>query len=264
MTRFSVLVFHRAVGFVHQSIPDTVEAIVELGAAHDFAVTATDDPDQLVALDAIDVVAFAHTTGDAVPGAEQRGGLESFVRDGGGFVGIHAASSNDDTVRSEWPWFVELVGADFAGHVGACIFGGEPFEPSVSARHGGSLADAPPDAEPIGDELAVVSWETGHLLVERPDDPPARGLRTGPVAEEWYGFTDNPRERVHVVASVDESSYDPGSGEMGADHPVIWWRDFDGGRSIYTSMGHAKARWHEPWFRAHVLGCLELAARVAP
>lgn len=43
-TELRVLAFHRAVGFVHQSIPVAVEALVGLGARHGFGVETIDDP----------------------------------------------------------------------------------------------------------------------------------------------------------------------------------------------------------------------------
>jgi len=262
MSRFSVLVFHRAVGFVHQSIPDTVEAITTLGADHGFDITSTDDPAQFTPdlLGLHQVVAFAHTSGDVLPEPSQRRAIEGFIRSGGGFFGIHGASSMDADVRTDWPWFVELVGAKFKGHTNACFYCDEPLEiPGVAA--GGSLDRAPVDAEWLGDDLAMVSWEDAVLHVEDGACPAARGLRDGATyAEEWYGFEENPRPWVNVVATVDEATYEPHKGWMGDDHPVIWWREFDGGRSVYNSMGHAKARWREKWFLESVLGGIELAA----
>ena len=262
MSRFSVLVFHRAVGFGHQSIPDTVEAIAKLGAEHGFDVESTDDPDEFSdrRLLRVDVVVFAHCSGDVLPESAQRRALEAFVRGGGGFFGIHGASSMDANVREDWPWFVELIGAKFKGHTTACIYCDEPFE-SPGVTNGGALDLAPPDAEWMGDSLAMTSWEEAVLTVEDPASPAARGLMDGATyAEEWYGFDENPRPWVQVVATVDESTYAPFMGRMGDDHPVIWWHEFDGGRSVYNSMGHAKARWCEPWFLESILGGIELAA----
>lgn len=265
MSRFSVLVFHRAVGFVHQSIPDTVAAIEKLGVEHDFDVDATDDPGLFspAVLAAHDVVVFAHTSGNVLPEAGQRRALEGFIRGGGGFFGIHGASSMDADVRTEWPWFVELLGSKFKGHTTACIYCDEPFE-SPGVINGGALELAPADAEWMGDDLAMTSWEDATLTIEDPSSPAVRGLVDGATyAEEWYGFDENPRAWVHVVATVDESTYSPFMGRMGDDHPVIWWREFDGGRSVYNSMGHAGARWREPWFLESILGGLELAAGVS-
>ena len=68
--------------------------------------------------------------------------------------------------------------------------------------------------------------------------------RTWTREEEWYNFRTNPRDTVHVLLSVDESTYDPrgysvpgGSPPMG-DHPISWCQPYDGGRSFYTALGH--------------------------
>lgn len=265
MSRASLLLFHRAVGFVHRSIPDTVAAIERLGADHDLAVTSTDDPAAFGpgSLDGVDVVVFAHTSGDVLPEPAQRRALESFVSGGGGFVGIHAASSMDAGVRDDWPWFVELVGAEFKGHTVARLWCDDVID-SPGVVHEGPLTEAPDDAEWLGDSVAMTSWEPATLRVEDPGCPAADGLADGETrAEEWYGFTENPRPWVNVVATVDETTYEPFLGAMGADHPVIWWRDLDGGgRSVYTSLGHACHTWREPAFLASVLGAIELATRL--
>ena len=84
--------------------------------------------------------------------------------------------------------------------------------------------------------------------------------------EEWYNFRSNPRDAVHVLLSVDESTYDPrgysvpgGSAPMG-DHPISWCHRYDGGRSFYTALGHKGIYWDERLLQAHVLGGIEMAA----
>ena len=257
-----VLVFHRAVGFVHLSIPVAVAAIEGLGVEHGFAVDATDDPDRFAAdLGSYDALVFVHTSGNVLPERAQRSGLEQYVRGGGGFFGIHAASSMAPDVASDWPWFRDLVGASFKGHTVARIFsdGDVPERPGVV--RGGSRSEAPPDADQWSDALAVMSCEAATIHVEDADCPAIRGVRDGDVlVDEWYGFHDNPRPRVNVVATVDESTYEPHLGEMGADHPIVWWHEFGGGRSVYNSLGHSCAAWSDPTFLGTVLGGIDLAA----
>ena len=112
----------------------------------------------------------------------------------------------------DWPWYSALVGAQFRRH------------PAVQAA------------------TVVV-------------DPAGRSL-AGPVPEkwrrsdEWYDFRADPRGRVRVLATVDETTYDGGG--MGADHPIAWCHDYDGGRSWYTAMGHTVESFHEPLYVAHL------------
>ena len=261
MSRFRILVFHRATGFVHVSIPDAVAAIRALGAAHDIDVDATEDPASFTpaTLAPYAAVVFVHTSGDVLPGPSQRVALEQFIGRGRGFLGVHAAASITDDVREGWPWFRGLVGAAFTGHTAARVWC------DGMDRAEGPFADAPPDAEVLGPGLAMISWEPAVIHVEDPACPAARGLTDGETrADEWYGFDENPRPHVHVVATVDESTYDPHRGRMGADHPIIWWREYGGGRSVYHSMGHAAATWRDDSFLRSILGAIELAAGVTP
>ncbi|NED89935.1 ThuA domain-containing protein, partial [Streptomyces sp. SID11233] len=55
--------------------------------------------------------------------------------------------------------------------------------------------------------------------------------------DKWLNWQTNPSGKVHTVARVRESTYSPGAGANGADHPVSWCRDYDGGRSFYSAMG---------------------------
>ena len=48
-------------------------------------------------------------------------------------------------------------------------------------------------------------------------------------------LTTNPRGSVHVLQTLDESSYT--GGEMGADHPITWCHPQGGGRAFYTGLG---------------------------
>lgn len=262
MTTSPVLVCHRAAGFVHQSIPDAVAAVVELGEQRGLGVDTSDDPARFTDdLGFDDVLVFVHTSGNVLPEASQRGALERYMANGGGFFGIHAASSMAPDVGTEWPWFRDLVGASFKGHTVARIFSDDPVVERPGVVHAGPLVDAPPDADRWGDRLAVMSCEEATVHVEDPGCPAIRGVSDGDVlVDEWYGFHDNPRPWVNVVATVDEFTYEPDLGQMGDDHPIVWWREFGGGRSVYNSMGHSASMWQDPQFLSTIVGGIALAA----
>jgi len=90
------------------------------------------------------------------------------------------------------------------------------------------------------------------------DDLPERWVRT----DEWYNFQTNPRGDVHVLATLDESTYS--GGVDGFDHPIAWYHDYDGGRAWYTGLGHTDASYSEPLFREHLLGGIHYAAGQIP
>jgi type 1 glutamine amidotransferase len=260
-----ILVFHRAVGFVHLSIPAAVAAIEGLGAEHGFGVDTTDDAARFTAdLGCYDALVFVHTSGNVLPEPSQRAALEQYMAHGGGFFGIHATSSMSADVDTDWPWFRDLVGASFKGHTVARLYADEPIPARSGVVYGGPVADAPAGADHWSDALAVMSCEAATVHVEDPACPAVRGIVDGDVlVDEWYGFHDNPRRRVNVVATVDESTYEPYLGAMGPDHPIVWWHEFAGGRSVYNSMGHSVQAWSDSKFLATVLGGIDLAAGIA-
>jgi cytochrome c len=134
--------------------------------------------------------------------------------------GFVGVHSASDT-EHDWPWYGGLVGAYFRTHPAI-----QPAAISVAS----------------GDDLS-----TSRL--------PRRWERR----DEWYSFDADPRGRVRVLATLDESSYDAGDGAMG-DHPIAWSHPYDGGRAWYTAGGHTAEAYAEPLFRAHVLGGILWAA----
>lgn len=108
-----VLVFTRTAGFRHDSIPDGVAAIRALGAQYGFGVDHSEDPSLFtdVRLALYRAVVFLSTSGHVLE-ADQQAAFERYIRNGGGFVGIHAASDTE----YDWPWYGALVGAYFSAH----------------------------------------------------------------------------------------------------------------------------------------------------
>ncbi len=76
--------------------------------------------------------------------------------------------------------------------------------------------------------------------------------------DAWPNFKASPRANVRVLASVDESTYTGGT--MGADHPVAWCQDYDGGRSFYTALGSTKEDYKDTLFLFHLLGGIMYAS----
>ena len=135
--------------------------------------------------------------------------------------GFAGVHSASDTEYG-WAWYGQLVGAYFKRH---------------------------PAVQP--------AW----VRIEDPGHPSTAALRASwRRADEWYDFRTNPRGAVHVLATVDESTYTGGG--MGADHPIAWCHAFDGGRSWYTAMGHAAESYADPSFLSHLEGGIESVAGI--
>ncbi len=124
--------------------------------------------------------------------------------------------------ESNWPWYRKLVGA----------------------QYGGSHS------------------EIVRAAVHREDNTHAstKGLPTRwDWTDEWYNFSPNPRVNgATVLLTLDENTYE--GGDMGGDHPIAWYHQYDGGRAWYTAGGANKAVWGERFFREHVWGGTEYAA----
>ncbi|MEJ2858563.1 MULTISPECIES: ThuA domain-containing protein [unclassified Saccharothrix] len=112
-TPYDVLMFSKTAGFRHDSIPAGTQAIRELGAANNFTVTVTEDSNQFNAtnLAQYEAVVFLNTTGDVL-NTTQQGAFETYIRGGGGYLGIHSAADTE----YDWPFYGELVGAWFSSH----------------------------------------------------------------------------------------------------------------------------------------------------
>jgi type 1 glutamine amidotransferase len=108
-----ILVFTKTTAFRHDSIPAGLSAVRELGAAHGFAVDATEDAAAFTAgnLGRYAAVVFLNTSGTVFE-APHRAALEAYIGDGNGFVGVHGAADTE----YDWPFYGELVGAWFLQH----------------------------------------------------------------------------------------------------------------------------------------------------
>lgn len=109
----NVLVFAKTGGFRHSSIPVGKLAILKLGKENGLTIDTTENASLFkdANLRKYGAVVFLNTTG-LVLNAEQKGAFERFIRAGGGYVGIHAATDSDHS----WPWYIELSGALFESH----------------------------------------------------------------------------------------------------------------------------------------------------
>jgi type 1 glutamine amidotransferase len=141
---YDVLVFSKTAGFRHDSIPAGIQAVRDLGAANNFTVTATEDAAAFTTanLAQYEAVVFLSTTGDVLT-ATQQTAFESYVRGGGGYVGVHAAADTE----YDWPFYGELVGAWFSSHPAI-----QPVTVRVQDRAHAATA-ALPQAWPRTDEL---------------------------------------------------------------------------------------------------------------
>lgn len=120
----------------------------------------------------------------------------------------------------DWAFYGGLVGAYFAGH---------------------------PAIQPV----TVRVEDHNHPATAHLDDAWNR-------TDELYNYRTNPRDKVKVLATLDETTYTGGT--MKGDHPITWCQSYGGGRSFYTGLGHTKESYAEPAFRQLLLGGVRYAA----
>ncbi|MFE1952499.1 ThuA domain-containing protein [Streptomyces sp. NPDC059524] len=112
----------------------------------------------------------------------------------------------------------------------------------------------------------VGAWFDSHpaiqkatVRVEDRDNPATKHLdATWERTDELYNYRSNPRGKVHVLASLDETTYQGGT--MKGDHPIAWCQNYGGGRSFYTGLGHTKESYADDAYRKHLLGGLKYAS----
>lgn len=200
-----VLVFMKTEGFHHESIPDGAEALKELSKKYSFEVDTTSSASCFTKgqLKEYAAVVFLSTSGD-VFNEDQKEAFKNYIQNGGGYVGIHAAS----TTEYNWPWYGKLVGARF-------------------------------DQHPEIQEAILTTYKDVRFPVL--DSLPKKWQRK----DEWYNFKEIP-QNVNVLATIDENSYKGGT--HGDPHPLIWYHEFDGGRSFYIGLGHSSETYKDQEF----------------
>ncbi|GMN10181.1 hypothetical protein MTsPCn9_14040 [Croceitalea sp. MTPC9] len=119
----------------------------------------------------------------------------------------------------DWPWYGKLVGGYFESH---------PNNPNVR-------------------EAKINVLTKDHKSTVHLEDNWTR-------SDEWYNYK-NLNPKVTVVMNLDENSYEGGTN--GANHPIAWYHEYDGGRAYYTGGGHTNESYVELEFRQHLLGAIE-------
>lgn len=219
---FNALIFSKTAGFRHDSIPAGIQAVQDLAAANNFTVTATEDA---AMFNDTELAKYEVVIWMSTTGDVLNADQQAaFERYVQAGGGYAGVHAASDT-EYEWPWYGKLVGSYF-------------------------------DSHPAGTPNANVKVED-HAHPSTADAP-----TTWNRTDEWYNYRTNPRDTVHVLASLDETSY--AGGNMGAEHPIAWCQDYDRGRAWYTGMGHTIESYADPVFREHLLGGIKTAAGVQP
>ncbi|HEX7856838.1 MAG TPA: ThuA domain-containing protein [Sphingobium sp.] len=219
LKRPAILVFSKTNGYRHEeAIPAANALFAQIAKDKGWSYFQTENgaafsPEILSRFDA---VVFNNVSGDVFTPA-QREAFKTWLENGGGYVGIHAAGDNS---HEKWGWYVnDLIGALFIQHT----------------------------MKPQFQQATVHVEDAKHPVTQ---GLPASWQRT----EEWYSFDKSPRAKGYgILVTVDEKTYNP-EGMFGkdlhmGDHPMVWWHCMGKGRVLYSAFGHRAEAYAEPEYR---------------
>lgn len=154
--------------------------------------------------------------------SETEEALVRFVRNGGGFVSVHAA----DNSFPQWREYNEMIG------VGGWEGRNEQSGPYLRLREGKWVHDTTPG--PGGSHGRQHEF---HVDTRSPEHPIMAGLpsRWLHAKDELYDRLRGPAQNVTVLASAFASKETGGSGEH---EPVLMAIQFGSGRVFHTALGH--------------------------
>lgn len=230
--QFEVMVYTSPDRWHDATIPVALEEFQSMAARHDFTLTwaqrdgsgSLRDPFSREFLERIDVVVFLHARGSDL-NEDQKENFRNYIRNGGGFVGIHAASTD----QGQGSWFHRLVGRVFTNH--------------------------PEEQTAVYKVINKNFPATMHL--------PDRWMFTGELYSFGEELTENLNYLVTVDENSYDTARTWGSDletSMGDFHPIAWYQEFEGGRSFYTALGHIPESYRDPLFLSHIYGGIYWAA----
>jgi uncharacterized protein len=243
-----LLVFSRAYGYVHSSIPygeAAFKAMAEKTKAFEAVCTTDADmflPDNLRQFDA---VVFNNTneeiflpenykdlTGADKEAADKKDAilkqsLVNYLKNGGGLAVTHAGVAS----FRQWPEFGEIMAARFDNH------------PWVS-----------------GTEVTMKVEEPGHPLAAA-----FKGLKEPrfTIKDETYQVKENySRDKVRVIVSIDTAKTNmkvDGVHRTDGDFAITWVKPYGKGRVFYCAIGHDHPLFWDPMILQHYMDGIQFA-----
>jgi type 1 glutamine amidotransferase len=214
-----ILVISQTKGWEHDSIPDGMAAIYNLGHESGLWDTMLRTDTELITkkdlgrnaknLNYFDALVFVSTTDEMDLDDSQKQDMMSFIKDDGkGFVGVHAALDTN----FKWPEYGEMIGGWFDQH----------------------------------------PWLTFNAPIIN-EDPSFPAVRHFPKAfvkyDEIYQPKEWSRDKVNVLLSLDPAKLNyanPGIHRTDHDFAVAWAKMYGKGRVFYSTLGHTEESWEDP------------------
>lgn len=219
-----VLVFTKTAGFDHNTRSQNTTMMNGIASTLKFTLVYDNSGKEFNSaenLDTFAVIYFNNTSGDMLS-LEQRINLETYAAQGGNFVSNHAASdayvhttasTGNGNGKGTWDWYAQNV-------------------------TGCSVRNNPSHTEQ--DLAATVLVENENVSLTGGIDFPWDDN------EEWYYW-----EGGYINSNFIELLRVSETGDNNYDEPRMtahYWSRPDGGKSFYTSMGHAPSKYADPDF----------------
>jgi len=245
-----VLIYSATAGFRHGSIPIGKLALNRMGETSGaYEAVISDDPANFEtdALKTFDAVLLLNSTGDLfMPTKKAREQLSkedlapyrakhkrlvdnliAYVNNGGGLVGIHAAT--------------------------AACYEHEAYGQTI----GGYFWDHPWTA---GHNVTIVVEDPEHAVIK----PVFEGMDDFRIKEEIYQFKEEPysRDALRILLNFDPERSDEPNKEprrKDNDYAVCWVQSVGQGRVFYTSLGHRHDIYTNPLILKHYLAGIQFA-----
>ena len=215
-----ILVYSKASGFAHKSIPTGVKALRALAqktGAFNLKFSQSVEDFSVENLKKFDGLIFNNCTRveKAFVSQKQRSALLNFIRKGNGFVGFHGAS---DAGMPKWQEYTNMIGGCFDGH----------------------------------------PWNAGGTWPFRVEDPghtlsKSFAANTFRFSDEIYQYKGYDRKNLRVLISLDANKSGKSGKSPTQDYPVSWVKSYGKGRVFYSNFGHNKATWWTPFLLEHFL-----------
>lgn len=195
-----------------------------LAAANDLAVEYSETPKSSLA--GYDLI-FQMNYPPYMWSDTAKAAFEKYIEEGrGGWVGVHHATLlGEFDGYAMWNWFSDFMGG-------------------------------------IRFKDYIANFASGIVNVEKHKHPVMNGIpkKFTIAKDEWYTYDKSPRPNVTVLASVDESSYQPATDKKMGDHPVVWTNTKMKARNVYIFMGHDPVLFNDKVYKRLLTNALLWAA----
>ena len=170
----------------------------------------------------------------------ERTALENFIHRGGGWAATHCAAALD--LDNNWPWYTNLLGAVHRQHTDGSQPGILRVEDNthISTAHFKSAT-------------WTISKEELYFFLKEP-------------APAWK--SNSTFDKVHVLLTfvswgngqtLPPAGNKRDSSELGA---MAWYKEYQGGRSWYTALGHEQWLFSDSLYIKHVMGGLKYVLKL--